>query len=117
MRCTSCSANVKPIVCVDIDGTLGDFHRHFINFANAYFGRTKPTNKIVVEDYDGSVRMKQWFCEAFGCDARVWHDIKLAYRQGAQKRSMPCFGWSPELTWDLRTLGAEIWITTTRAHV
>ena len=36
------SGGDKPIVALDIDGTLGDYHAHFLWFAERYFGWSFP---------------------------------------------------------------------------
>lgn len=114
MLCSKCSAEVKPIVALDIDGTLGDYHTHFLMFASRYLGKTDGwwTDMYGGGDH-GSFR--EWFCKASGQDLRTFRDIKLAYRQGAQKRSMPIFRGASALTELLKDgYGAEVWITTTR---
>lgn len=118
MRCTECEAEIKPVVAVDIDGTLGDFHTHFLRFAEAYLFGAKPDHDAPFDLYSGAQTMKEWFCSHYGVEESTWHDIKLAYRQGAQKRSMPCYSHSAELTHRIRdVLGAELWLTTTRPYL
>jgi hypothetical protein len=112
MHCSNCSAPIKPIVSFDIDGTMGDYHNHFLHFAATYMGYAHYES-----DYDGSQPFKSWFCEAFEVDLRTFRDIKLAYRQGAQKRSMPVRGWARPAAVAAREAGAELWITTTRPYM
>lgn len=106
MHCTKCSAVVKPVVAIDIDGTLGDYHGHFIKFAEGYFGRRLPS------DFDGSVE----FHEALGLPLSDYRDAKLAYRQGGLKRTMPRFDGASILIKTLRR-DAEVFITTTRPYL
>ena len=113
MRCSSCTAIVKPVVAIDIDGTLGDYHGWFLNFAMQYLGKTAGPGKL----YDGRGPFRQWFCEVFDVDERTWHDIKLAYRQGGMKRSMPMWPYADRLCQDVRMAGAELWLTTTRPYL
>ena len=108
MKCTQCSKPVKPIVALDIDGTLGDYHGHFINFAQGYFGMMLPRH----EEYDGS----QPFWKFLGLDLRDYRDAKLAYRQGGLKRTIPMYHYADRLAADLRASGAELWIATTRPY-
>lgn len=61
--------------------------------------------------------MKEWFCGAYNVDRRAWHDIKLAYRQGAQKRSMPVYDGASDLSERVRDAGAELYLTTTRPYM
>lgn len=112
MLCSSCSRTVLPVVAVDIDGTLGDYHGHFLAFLQRYIGRVGT-----FPPYGGDVPFKQWAVETFGISEDDWHDVKLAYRQGAQKRSMPVFDWAQPLTGIARWEGAEVWVTTTRPYL
>lgn len=111
MKCTKCSEIVKPIVALDLDGTLGNYHAHFAAFASGYL--QSPSLEIE-EKYDGGEPYRDWFCETYGVDLTTFRQIKLAYRQGGLKRSMPVFEDAPGLTRDLRYFGIEVWITTTR---
>lgn len=109
MLCERCSAHVKPIVAIDIDGTLGDYHSHFIKFCELYMQRQFPS------DYDGSVE----FSDFLGLDKETYRDIKLAYRQGGMKRCMPLHvGARGVISWlNAHAPALEIWITTTRPHL
>lgn len=107
MRCTECSREVKPVVAVDIDGTLGDYHEHFIIFAQGYVGRRLSMN----HGGDGE------FSDSLGLEKHEYRAIKLAYRQGGMKRSMPVYPYAPDLVTRLREAGAEVWLTTTRPYL
>jgi hypothetical protein len=111
MRCTDCNHDVKPVVAIDIDGTLGDYHSHFMTFAERWVGRQ------VSWTYDGTQPMREWFCEAYGCDVQLWRDCKLAYRQGGLKRWMPIYNGTYDLCHGVRNAGAELWLTTTRPYL
>lgn len=113
MKCSECSNIIKPIVAIDIDGTLGDYHSHFLKFAEAYLGRA-PAGSFA---YVGEESFKEWFCEAYKCDEATWRNIKLAYRQGAQKRSMPSYEDAQWLVNNLRWDDVEVWLTTTRPYL
>jgi hypothetical protein len=116
MRCSECNKIVRPVVALDIDGTMGDFHTHFLKFATGYlYG--KPSLSPPVSQYDGSEPMSMWFCKFFDVTMDVWRDIKLAYRQGGMKRTMPSYGWGRQVTEAIHRAGAEIWITTTRPYL
>jgi len=110
MQCSRCSAVVRPVVAIDIDGTLGEFHDHFQRFALRYLGLP-----YMPSGYRGYTDYKLWFMDEFGVSSREWRDIKLAYRQGAQKRSMPAFNWSRYLVHNVRVI-AELWLCTTRPY-
>lgn len=116
MLCSQCGEVIRPVVAIDIDGTLGDFHSHFLKFATGYmYG--KPVLSPPVTQYDGSVPMSQWFCNYYDVTMDVWRDIKLAYRQGGLKRTMPSYGWGESITAACHRAGAEVWITTTRPYL
>lgn len=116
MRCSSCSAHVMPVVALDIDGTLGDYHGHFMRFAVAYMGMMWVPG-MEHDEYDGSEPHREYVCRELSITPREFRDIKLAYRQGAQKRSMPLYNGARELVWLVRRLGAEAWLTTTRPYL
>lgn len=114
MKCTSCGYNIRPVVAIDIDGTLGDYHGHFLDFAEQYLawpGEPDYTR------YNGTESFKDWFCGEYGVSHRTWHDIKLAYRQGGMKRSMRMFDDADVLCKAMITMGAELWLTTTRPYL
>lgn len=111
MKCSNCSEVVRPVVAIDIDGTLGDYHGHFQEFAELWLGREMEPGF----EYDGRQSHRSWFCEAFDTDATTFRAIKLAYRQGGMKRSMPPFPGAAPLVNGLRER-AEVWLTTTRPH-
>jgi hypothetical protein len=119
VRCSNCSAVVRPVVALDIDGTLGDYHSHFLRFALDWLGDDglHPPEVAPGGRYDGSERFRVWAERALRIDAPTWSAIKLAYRQGAQKRTMPSFPSAAKLTRELRKLGAEVWLTTTRPYL
>ena len=106
MRCSKCSNPIRPVVAIDVDGTLGDYHGHFAKFAAGYFGRPLPRT------YDGGVE----FHEALGIPLHEYRAAKLAYRQGGLKRTMPVFPGAGILLRQLRQV-AEVFITTTRPYL
>jgi hypothetical protein len=104
---------IKPVVAIDIDGTLADYHNHFINFAVAWLGgeSRRPKGNSA---YDGSESHREWFTRTMGVDVSTFRSIKLAFRQGGMKRTMPIYRESAETINAIRDLGAEVWLTTTR---
>jgi phosphoglycolate phosphatase-like HAD superfamily hydrolase len=98
----------KPIVALDLDGTLGDYHSNFLEFADRYFGTTFPKSKL-----NPGLKLWQWM----GISQRDYQDAKLAYRQGGWKRWMPCYSGVHELTAVIRAAGAEVWLCTTRPYL
>ncbi len=98
-----------PVVALDIDGTLGAYHKHFARFAEMYTGR-----QISLDwqpQFEGS------FYRAMHMSKTLYRQIKLAYRQGGMKRSMPVYPCSDILAESLRKQGAQVWITTTRPYL
>ncbi len=116
MRCSSCSAVVRPVVALDVDGTLGDYHGHFLKFLEGYLGRPPVRPAFRDAGYRGEQRFRNWCIRAYGISEATWYDIKLAYRQGGMKRTMPVYHDASQLSLDLIEEGAEVWITTTRPH-
>jgi hypothetical protein len=111
MKCTECSAVVKPVVAHDIDGSLGDFHGHFLEFAQEYLGSDL---RHISRVYDGTVPFREWFCGLHDVTEASWRQIKLAYRQGGMKRTMPAYDSSRNIVKYIRSQGIELWLTTSR---
>jgi len=101
--------NRKPIVALDIDGTLGDWHRHFLTFAAQWTGRPMPAP----EDINPGLPLHRHM----GMSKATYRQCKLAFRQGGLKRSMPVYDGARELTVRLRKAGAEVYICTTRPYL
>ncbi len=101
--------DTAPVVALDIDGTLGDYHGHFLRFAEQWYGRAMPAPQANTQ----GVPLYKWM----GTSKSTYRQCKLAYRQGGMKRSMPCYDGASELTHNLRKAGAEVWITTTRPYL
>lgn len=95
-----------PLVALDIDGTLGDYHSHFLAFAENWFGRKFPDPK------DINPGLKLW--QFMGIHVDDYRACKLAFRQGGLKRWMPVYEGASALTKEIRELGVDIWICTTR---
>lgn len=118
MHCSSCGEKVKPVVAIDIDGTLGDYHTHFIEFASNYVGvGLEGLLKASVNMYAGDEPFSKYMKRLLGIDLQTYRDIKLAYRQGGMKRSMPVLDGAKEVCDVVREGGAELWITTTRPYL
>jgi phosphoglycolate phosphatase-like HAD superfamily hydrolase len=99
----------SPVVGLDIDGTLGDYHRHFLAFATGWLGKTMPAP----EDINPGLPLHRYMRVS---KAR-YRECKLAYRQGGMKRSMPAYPGARELTQHVRKKGAAVWICTTRPYL
>lgn len=98
-----------PVVALDIDGTLGDYHGHFLKFAEGYFGREFVSAEAI------NPGRKLW--EHMRVPVEDYRSAKLAYRQGGLKRTMPCLGGASEVIRRVRAeLGAQVWVCTTRPY-
>jgi hypothetical protein len=113
VKCSDCGKDIRPVVAVDIDGTLADYHGHFIKFARNYLQRFP----MGLREYDGTEKFRDWFCREYQARLDQWYDIKLAYRQGGMKRSQPVIGEAVRFVRNLRAYGAEVWLTTTRPYL
>lgn len=98
-----------PVVALDIDGTCGDYHGHFIRFAEAWLGRPLPS----ATQYTGGVP----FYKYLGVSRETYNTMKLAYRQGGMKRSMPVYDGIGDFTRYIRSRGVQVWICTTRPYL
>lgn len=99
---------LAPVVALDIDGTLADYYEHFRWFAELYLQRP-------VFAQWGLANATDEFSDALELDKNTYRDIKLAYRQGGMKRSLPVLDLGvTELVQSIRKEGVQVWITTTR---
>jgi len=103
------SGDGKPVVALDIDGTLGNYHQHFLWFAEQWLGQEMPSST----DINPGLRLSTFM----GVPHHVYRECKLAYRQGGLKRFMPVYDYAAELTHNIRQEGVEIWICTTRPYL
>jgi 5'(3')-deoxyribonucleotidase len=92
----------SPVVFLDIDGTLGDHHSHFKRCAAMYTGRNEILDRIPGKD----------FARSLGLGKPLYREIKLAYRRGGWKRSMPVFPYAQELTRNVRKVATLVLATT-----
>lgn len=99
----------KPVVALDVDGTLGDYHGHFTRFAAEWTGRPLP----LPADINPGLPLHKHL----GMSKRLYRECKLAYRRGGLKRSMPCYEGASALTRYMRKSGAQVWICTTRPYL
>lgn len=111
MRCSNCSEEVRPVVAIDIDGTLGNYHQAIVDFAQGWLGRFG-----LAEPYRGDEPYHAWFTRTFEVDRTTFRAIKLAFRQGGMKRTMAAYLGARDLVGELGEAGAEVWLTTTRPH-
>jgi hypothetical protein len=107
---------LAPVVGVDIDGFMADYHSHFIWFCNNIY-------------WPGRGLVASWslahgeFEIALGLNKEEYRAAKLAYRLGGLKRCLPLF----QNDWDkngkdaiiseiqyIRSLGVQVWVCTQR---
>ena len=98
----------KPVVGLDIDGTLGDYHGHFLRFAEGWLGYPMPKS----HDINPGMRLSEFM----NLTPETYRKIKLAYRQGGMKRTMPAHPGAAWMTNRIHKEGAEIWLCTTRPY-
>jgi phosphoglycolate phosphatase-like HAD superfamily hydrolase len=115
---------LRPVVALDIDGTLGAHHAHVVRFAEQYLGKSVGCYCVATalehglhgvgceKDYAGGS-----FARYMGISKETYRQVKLAYRQGGLKRSMPAYPYARELSVTLRRAGVEVWICTTRPYL
>lgn len=100
---------MKPVVALDIDGTLGDYHAHFLRFAEQWYGRDMPDPKEINPGLPLHKFMRT--------SKATYRNCKLAYRQGGLERSMPVYAGASTLCETIRRSGAELWLCTTRPYL
>lgn len=98
-----------PVVAIDLDGTLVDYHSHFLKFAEQWYGREMPDPSTINPGLPLHKFMKT--------SKATYRRCKLAYRQGGLKRSMPCYEGATELCKAVRKSGALLYIATTRPYL
>jgi hypothetical protein len=106
MNCTTCHSKVRPVVALDIDGTMADYHAHFLNFLGTYLGVSEEW----WYGYDGSTELSDFL----QLDKRTYRDAKLAFRSGGFKRWMPAYPGINDVMEVVEAYDVELWITTTR---
>lgn len=98
-----------PIVALDIDGTMGDYHSWFLWFAGLYLNKPMPDPK----DINPGLPLHKHM----GVTKAVYREVKLAYRQSGLKRAMPVYPAAADLTRTCHRNGAHVWICTTRPYL
>lgn len=107
---------MKPVIGLDLDGTLLDYHSHFEAFAAQYFGFAKSP-KDMTGGYDARIPFHKYL----GVSKTAYRQCKLAYRRGQLKRSLPLlplpYPQAGEITRQLRRWGCDVWLCTTRPYL
>src|SRR5690242_19371376 len=110
---------LAPVVGMDIDGNLGDYHSHFVWFLNYIYYPNGYGFRGLYADWSKTETGE--FSEALGMDKADYRAAKLAYRQGGLKRCMPLFqedyrkdgrdAVKSEIQY-IRSQGIQVWICT-----
>jgi hypothetical protein len=100
---------LAPVVSLDIDGVLADYHKHFTRFARMWTG-----NEMMEASWVGA---HGDFARALGMSKTAYRKCKLSFRLGNMKRSIPAFSGARDLTVGIRKLGLQVWICTTRPYL
>lgn len=107
---------MNPIIALDIDGTLVDYHRHFLRFAAEYFGTWDPDEPSYYQ-YDARIPLHKYL----RVSKVSYRRCKLAYRRGELKRSLPLlpppYPQAGAFTRQLRRWGCDVWLCTTRPYL
>lgn len=106
MKCTECSSQVKPVVCIDIDGTLAKYHETLVEFIEQWLGEPD----FLPRAWDGHGE----FSDHLGIPKETYRQAKLAFRAGGFKRWMEPFQGATHFMRALSTMNLEVWVTTTR---
>lgn len=103
---------MNPIFALDLDGTLFGYHRHFLAFANQYFGL-----RVDAYSYDARLPLHKYL----GVSKERYRRCKMAYRRGELKRSIPLldppYPNARTLTRTLRQWKCDVWLCTTRPYL
>lgn len=110
MKCSDCSVVLRPVVAIDIDGTLAKYHKSLSRFVIDYFDLKPIEGK---EPWDGEGDYEDYFEYITRAE---YQEAKLAWRQGGGKRTMEPMRYASSFMQLLHEHGAEVWITTTRPY-
>lgn len=103
---------LRPVIGLDIDGTLGYYHEHFIRYAEGFLQKEfHRVDKSLWQEGEES------FWKIFGVSKTRYREMKLGYRLGRMKRSMPVIPGAADFTRAVRAAGAEVWVCTTRPYL
>jgi hypothetical protein len=107
VKCSNCSANVKWVVAIDVDGTMAKYHRAYRDFLILY------DNRVSWQTPNTWTGLGE-FRDVFGLTQHEHHERKLAFRAGGFKRWMDKFDSAGWMMKRLQQMGLEVWVTTTR---
>lgn len=111
MKCSDCSKDILPVVAIDLDGTLAEWHRGFMEFLELWDNEFRPDRYDGLDDvWSGVGEFSEWL----GMSKGRYRQAKLAFRTGGFKRWMKRFKGAQHFMCELGKLPVEVWITTTR---
>ena len=103
---------LRPVVALDIDGTLFDWHDDFLQFAHRWLH-----GRDAVPPEWWYMPMQSDMARHMNVTKEVYRQIKLAYRQSGLKRDLKPIRGAHALVHTLRKEGAEVWVCTTRPYL
>lgn len=111
MLCSQCSRIIRPVFVFDIDGTFAQYHERLYLFSKEYWGLRRDW-EVAPYDWDGSGEFEDYL----NLTKDQYREMKLAFRQGGQKRMMDPYDDMIHLWLHIRHEypGSEIWIATHR---
>ena len=109
MKCDECHKEISPVVLVDIDGTLAEYHTTLFQFCVKYWDIWTPYENPVC-DWDGEGDFEDYL----GLTRSQYREAKLAFRQGGHKRFMPIYYEVAGFLEAMYDYGIGLWFTTTR---
>jgi hypothetical protein len=110
--CSKCSEIIRPIFVFDIDGTFAMYHERLYQFNHDYQGLGIGGHQPPPYDWDGSGDFEDYL----GITKPQYREMKLAFRQGGQKRMMDPYEDMIHLWLHIVQTypSAEVWIATHR---
>lgn len=99
----------NPVIGLDVDGSLGDYHGHFLRFAEGWLGRKMPDPATI----NPGLPLHRFM----GVSKTTYRKIKLAYREGGLKRSLPAYDGARDIAYRLRKWKCDVWICTSRPYL
>lgn len=111
MRCDDCHQEISPVVLIDIDGTIANYHDSLSQFCLRYWNVwvPRPIEELVCT-WNGEGNFEDYL----GLTRAQYQEAKLAFRQGGHKRWMPVYYEAFDFIDKLERMGVNIWFTTTR---
>jgi hypothetical protein len=111
-RCSECSHVVRPVVAVDVDGCISEYHNSLRDHCVRYWNLSPHPCEF--GSWNGIGNFEDWI----GITNAQYREAKLAYRQGGYKRWSPVYEGLDSLVSMISHLKEqfllEVWVTTQR---